>query len=167
MTNEFDPPAPKPEIQTPGRQSAETKGRIISQTLTREITFAGPLPPPGLLAKYNEVVPNGAERIFAMAERQSAHRESMEAQVVTGNLARQREGAWFAFILALLVIGGGIFLLYNGRNVAGLVAILSPLAVLAGVFVYAKRDQRKERDEKATALETRRSAPNPPDKADS
>jgi len=88
----------------------------------------GPLPPPHLLARYNDVIPGGAERMLAMAERQSAHRESMEAQVVKGNLARQREGAYFAFILAFLTICGGIFLLYSGRSIAGLVAILTPLA---------------------------------------
>jgi uncharacterized membrane protein len=90
--------------------------------------FVGPLPPPHLLARYNDVIPGGAERMLAMAERQSAHRESMEALVVKGNLARQREGAYFAFILAFLTICGGIFLLYSGRSIAGLVAILTPLA---------------------------------------
>jgi len=118
--------------------------------------FVGPLPPPHLLARYNDVIPGGAERMLAMAERQSAHRESMEALVVKGNLARQREGAYFAFILAFLTICGGIFLLYSGRSIAGLVAILTPLATLAGVFVYTKHEQRKERVEKAKALDSRR-----------
>jgi uncharacterized membrane protein len=120
------------------------------------VSFSGPIPPPHLLAQYNDVVKDGAERILAMAERQSAHREAMEAAVVKGNLSRQKEGAYFAFILALLTICGGILLIYSGRNVAGLVAILAPLAALAGVFVYTKREQRKERTEKANNLASRR-----------
>jgi uncharacterized membrane protein len=104
---------------------------------------------------YNDVVANGAERILAMAERQSAHRESMEAQVVKANLALQRQGSWFAFILAFLTIGGGIFLIYLGKDGYGLAAI-APLTSLAGVFFFSKREQRKERVEKATALEARR-----------
>lgn len=48
-----------------------------------EASYVGPLPPPGMLIQYNEAVPGAAERILAMAERQSAHRESMETVVVT------------------------------------------------------------------------------------
>jgi len=105
---------------------------------------------------YNDVVANGAERILAMAERQSAHRESMETQVVKANLALQRQGSWFAFILAFLTIGGGIFLIYLGKDGYGLAAIIAALTSLAGVFFFSKREQRKERIEKATALEARR-----------
>jgi uncharacterized membrane protein len=63
--------------------------------------FSGPIPPPSLLARYNDVVPNGAERILAMAERQSKHREQLEAQVVAGNLESQRRGSRCAFTIAM------------------------------------------------------------------
>lgn len=62
-----------------------------------EATFSGPLPPPSLLARYSEIIPNGAERIMAMAERQSEHREKLEARVVNGNVASQTRGSWFSF----------------------------------------------------------------------
>ncbi len=126
-------------------------------TLTHQsVTFSGPLPPPALLAKYNEVVTNGAERIMAMAERQSAHRESIEALVVAGNVASQKRGSIFAFILCLIALTGGFALLFTGRNGAGWASIISSLAVLAGVFIYGKNEQRKERIDKANALAERR-----------
>jgi uncharacterized membrane protein len=139
------PPSAQPD------ESAQT----FTQVKT-EFSFSGPLPPPQLLAMYNDVVANGAERILGMAERQSAHRESMEAQVVKANLALQRQGSWFAFILAFLTIGGGIFLIYLGKDGYGLAAIIAALTSLAGVFFFSRREQRKERVEKATALEARR-----------
>lgn len=43
------------------------------------IAMQGPLPPPAILADYNAIVPDAAERILAMAERQNEHRISMEA----------------------------------------------------------------------------------------
>lgn len=138
-------------------QAAPPPPNSALATLTHQsLSFSGPLPPPGLLAKYNEVIPNGAERIVAMAERQSTHRESLEAQVVAGNVASQKRGSIFAFIICLVALIGGFALLFTGRNVDGLVAIISSLTALAGVFVYGRYKQGKERVGKADALATRR-----------
>ena len=41
-------------------------------------TFSGPLPPPDALKRYSDIIPNGAERIMAMAEEQSKHRRELE-----------------------------------------------------------------------------------------
>jgi uncharacterized membrane protein len=118
--------------------------------------FSGPLPLPGLIAKYDEIIPNGAERIMAMAERQSAHREQLEKRVVDGNVANQTRGSYFAFILALVAIIGGFFLIFEGKSSEGLVSIITSVSGLVGVFFYSKREQRKERTEKSTALQSRR-----------
>jgi len=117
--------------------------------------FSGPLPPPSLLARYNDVVPNGAERILAMAERQSAHREKLEAQVVAGNLESQRRGSLYAFLLALVAIVGGIFLIHEGKSASGLATVISALAGLVSIFFYSQHRQSKERAEKADALAER------------
>jgi uncharacterized membrane protein len=91
-----------------------------------------------------------------MAERQSAHRESLEAYVVAGNVASQARGSIFAFIICLVALIGGFALLFTGKNIDGLVAIISSLTALASVFVYGRYQQRKERADKAAALATRR-----------
>jgi uncharacterized membrane protein len=91
-----------------------------------------------------------------MAERQSAHRESLEAQVVAGNIAGQTRGSIFAFILCLVAIIGGFALLFTGRNTVGLASIISSLAALASAFIYGKYQQSKERVEKAEALAARK-----------
>jgi uncharacterized membrane protein len=119
-------------------------------------SFSGPLPHPNILARYNEVIPNGAERIMAMAERQAIHREALETQVVTGNVASQARGTHYAFAICMVCILGGFGLIITGKSVDGLVAIISSLAALAGVFVYGKYQQRKERQEKSEALVLRK-----------
>lgn len=134
---------------------APTRSNSIS-TVTQSVSFSGPLPPPGLLAQYNEVIPNGAERLMVMAEKQSAHRESLEAKVVAGNVASQARGSHYAFIICLVTIIGGFVLIGMGKNIYGISAVIGSLATLAAVFVVAKRDQRKERIEKSTALVERR-----------
>jgi len=89
---------------------------------------------------------------MAMAERQSAHREFLEAQVVAGNVASQARGSIFAFIICMVVLIGGFALIFAGKSVDGLVAILSGLTALSGVFIYSKQQQKREREDKANGL---------------
>ena len=93
---------------------------------------------------------------MVMAEKQSAHRESLEAKVVAGNVASQARGSHYAFIICLITIVGGFVLIGMGKNIYGISAVIGSLATLAGVFVIAKREQKRERVEKSNALEKRR-----------
>ena len=93
---------------------------------------------------------------MVMAEKQSAHRESLEDKVVAGNVASQARGSHYAFIICLVTIIGGFVLIGMGKSIYGISAVIGSLATLAAVFVVAKRDQRKERIDKSTALEERR-----------
>lgn len=116
------------------------------------MAFSGPIPPPALLQQYNQIIPNGADRIMQMAERQSAHRESLELMVVTGNVKAQTRGTLYAFIICMVVILGGLWLLYTGKSIVGLVTILGSLATLAGVFIVGRSKQAQERNKKSRAL---------------
>jgi uncharacterized membrane protein len=106
--------------------------------------FSGPLPPPEMLQRYNDVAPGMAERIVALAEKQSDHRRSLESQVVNGNERRANRGQWMAFILAFAGIIAGVYLTMSGKSTEGLIAILGPLAGIVGIFVYGKSSQKKE-----------------------
>jgi uncharacterized membrane protein len=120
-----------------------------------EASYTGPIPPPGMLVKYNEAFPGAAERIVAMAERQSAHRENMETTVVTAGARSQTRGSWFAFIIAMTAILGGVYLIKLGKSAEGLSAIVGSLAALTAVFVYGKNKQGKELKDKSQALAKR------------
>jgi uncharacterized membrane protein len=122
----------------------------IQQTEMR--AFSGPLPHPEDLEKYNQVLPGAADRIIRMAEQQLSHRQSLESKVVDANIKAQRVGTVLGFILALVAIGGGIFLVYVGKEATGIAAIITALAGLTGVFVLGKRKQQKELAEKSQSL---------------
>lgn len=141
-------------LRQPNNNPKQTTA-VAQYVETRALTFSGPLPPPELLARYNDAVPNGAERLLAMAERQSAHRESLEAAVVTANIHSQKRGTWFGFIIAMTAILGGIYLVVIGKSSQGLAAIISSLAALTGVFIYGKAKEGKELREKSQALAKR------------
>src|SRR5213592_1328991 len=92
---------------------ARQQGGVV-QTQFSGAMFSGPLPPPEVLTKYNEAVPNAAERILVLAERQAEHRQKLEAKVIASNTFNQTLGSIFAFILGLAAIGGGIYLIAMG-----------------------------------------------------
>ncbi|HXE09290.1 MAG TPA: DUF2335 domain-containing protein, partial [Acidobacteriaceae bacterium] len=96
-------------------------------------SWSAPLPHPELLKKYNEAFPGCAERIVAMAEAQSAHRQKIESEVVNGNVYSQKTGLWLGFVLALIVISSGAWLVYNGRIEWGAGFIGVPLIALVSV----------------------------------
>ncbi|HZL48592.1 MAG TPA: DUF2335 domain-containing protein [Solirubrobacteraceae bacterium] len=95
--------------------------------LLAQRSFSGPLPPPEMLARYNDALPDGADRIVKMAEDQSAHRRTIESR-----------GQIFGFTLALVAIVGGIALIADGKSAEGLVPLVSALAGLVGLFIYGE-----------------------------
>ena len=93
------------------------------------------LPPPEILARYNEAVPTAAARILSLAERCTAHREGIEKAIVEAGIKDQRLRVFFAFGIAVLAIGGGIYLIAIDRNGYGIAAIISSLVPLSGLFL--------------------------------
>ena len=94
----------EPQIDQAQVTSEEPSERIVGRT-TAELTvqtfeFSGPLPPPQILQGYNQAFAGCAERIVAMTERQSAHRQAIERSVIDANCQAQTRGQYFAFILA-------------------------------------------------------------------
>jgi uncharacterized membrane protein len=114
--------------------------------------FSGPLPPPTILEAYNQIIPNGAERIMAMAERNQSHRHDIENRVVNGNLRAQPRGQWFAFTISLVAIGGGIGLAAYGMDAIAITSILTGLGTPVGLFIYAQESKKRELRAKADDL---------------
>ena len=79
-----------------------------------------------------------------MAERQAAHRQNLESAVIRSNVTSQTTGLWLGFVLALIIIGSGAWLVHEGRVEWGAGFIGLPLIALVSVFVYGKHDQRKQ-----------------------
>ena len=84
-------------------------------------SFSGPLPPPQILEKYNQVVPDAAERIIAMAESQSKHRQSLEVTVIDSDIRNSRLGLHYGLIIGLATVIGGAFCIYSGYEIGGTV----------------------------------------------
>jgi len=108
--------------------------------------WSAPLPPPEVLAEFNNAVPGAADRILQMAESQSSHRQKQENRVILSNVIQSYLGMIFAFILGTGAICGGIFLIYNNKDSSGLALIIADLVALVSAFIWGRKQQRKERD---------------------
>jgi len=128
----------------PEEKKEEVLRIITAQTIKTASTFSGPLPPPSILGDYNEILPNGAERIMKMAENQSSHRIDLEKHAIKEELRQSKNGQIFGFILAILgmLIAFGLAYLRHD-TVAGIFGTTT-IVGLVTIFVIGKRKQSKD-----------------------
>ena len=118
---------------------------------------SGPIPSPQILQQYNQVVPDAAERIICMAEKQSDHRIDIEKKVVDSNIIKSYMGMSCAAIIAVYGLYIAKEIAVNGNPwAAGIIAALD-LGGLIAVAVYNGSLQKKEREhrrESSSAIPT-------------
>jgi len=115
-------------------------------------SFSGPLPHPDILVRYNDAVPDAAERILAMAERQSAHRIDLEKRVITADIRRANLGVAAGLLVALAFLAGSVVLVLSGYAAEGTILGTVDIVGLVATFVYGTERRRKEREDRAKML---------------
>lgn len=105
----------EPELSNP-----EQVRRVVAEVIQSE--FSGPIPPPNIIAGYEDVVPGSADRIIAMAENQAKHRQSVELFEVRTEARDSLLGIIFAFILGVGSIAACIVVVLTVRENAGAIA---------------------------------------------
>jgi uncharacterized membrane protein len=108
------------------------------------LTPAGLLPSPDILAKYNSVVPGLADRIIAQAEKQTFHRISLEKKLLICNIWKSFLGLVFGFLISSLGIGGGLYLTSVGFNVIGIIFSSATLVSLVMSFIYGSQYRKNQ-----------------------
>lgn len=108
---------------------------------------SGPLPTPDNLAKYEAVCPGAASRIITMAEAQSEHRRSLEAIAVPKTFEAQARGQRNGLIVSLTGFAVATVALLLDQEMAAAVIGGTTVVSLAGVFVYGRHSQAREREQ--------------------
>lgn len=126
------PRAPQPE-----RRSG-TEGQPDSEERIRMGQWSGPLPPPAALEQFERSSPGAADRILSMAEREEKHRHEQERKMLSSDTSARSRGQFMAFLIAVVIILGGMWLIHDGKSIEGLIAVLTPLAVLVGLFLRSQ-----------------------------
>lgn len=109
----------------------QTKEMFIEQT----IEYKGILPPPVMLKQFNEIIPNGADRIMKMAEIEAEERKIYNRK----QLRYHSAGLYLAFILALFVFIGGFILAYSGNNTGSGILVGTVLTGVVIAFINGKK----------------------------
>lgn len=134
-------------------QNPSENQRLVARQQT--IAFSGPIPPPELLSKYGEIIPNGADRILQMAEKQSTHRRCIEKWSVIGGTILAYFGVLCAGVIAVTTLYLGSQLIHEGHYVSGSIFAGSGLVGLVMAFIYgtrSRRDERARRDQRNKEL---------------
>lgn len=99
------------------------------------------LPPPHVLAAYEDVREGFARRVERQVEATSEHRRGLESAVVSSNLRLQERGQWFAFVFSIAALAGGIALSAIGKPVFGTATAIIAVGISAGMFVWTMRKE--------------------------
>ena len=102
----------------------------------------GPLPPPEVLKKYTDAVPNGAERIMNMAEKEQLHKHGIENR----SLLLVTIGQVGGFIIVMFSIGMAGYLVMHNKALEAAVPFFSGIALLlyGGYTVRKKPEPKKQ-----------------------
>lgn len=102
------------------------------------------LPHPDILRQYEKILPGSTDRILRMAEKISDHIMAIESGVINSNIKLSFLGWVSATIIVMMFVTLGGALVYLNRNIEGFVSMITPVAAVAGIFIYGKKEQKKE-----------------------
>lgn len=88
-----------------------------------------------MLEMYNRALPNGAERVMALAEGEATHRRNIETTLVDAHVGDSQRGFWGALAIVAAFFALAAWCLATGRSVGGVAALLVPLSYLVGTFI--------------------------------
>ena len=73
----------------------------VLRTIQTAVSFQGPLLPPNMLAEYDRLIPQGADRLMRLLEHQTAHRHEQETRLVMSQTSLSARGQGIGFLLCL------------------------------------------------------------------
>lgn len=113
------------------------QGGVTTVTAQR-VQFEGPLPPPDILSRYDDIQPGFAERIVIMAEKEQGHRHSLESMVVTSSFREAQRGQRYGLLIGVVAIIAGAITAIAGAPVPGSIIGGGGVIGLVSVFVLGR-----------------------------
>lgn len=98
----------------PPRQQARPDPQ--SHVVTSSQQWSGPLPPPAALVQFNTIIPNGAERIMGMVEREQEHGLAQEDTVLRATVGDTARGHWMGLVISIAAIAAAGATAYFGAH---------------------------------------------------
>ena len=98
-----------------------------------------------MLEKYDTIIPNGADRILTMAEKQGAHRIEMEKIIIHGAEKRANGGQIISALVMIVSIIGSLML--GVLDKSGWVVLIGAVPALSITIVFIIGHHKKSKNE--------------------
>jgi uncharacterized membrane protein len=130
----------------PEEKKEEARQKLISlkTTIIAHQSHSGPLPSPQSIKNYDQVVANGAERIFKMTENQSTHRMELEKKIYSSQIRQSGIGQIFGFLIALIALIIAWDLAKD--NQVAVASIIGGTTVIGLVTIFVLGRRKKDKD---------------------
>ncbi|NNV20567.1 DUF2335 domain-containing protein [Ochrobactrum pseudogrignonense] len=123
--------------QAPHHQHAnQDNQRIAMKVSVEQSSWSGPLPAPSDMMKYDQIVSNGAERIFTAWEEESKHRRELEKKELRWTIFESIYGKSLAIIFVLSVLAVTAYAISMNAN--WIAAILGGTMIGSIVWAFVK-----------------------------
>jgi len=132
----------------------QSRGQLVA-VLSKVTAHRGPLPPPGMLAEYDQVLPGLAERIVRLPEKEQEHRHAMVDRALGREIKLKERGQLLGFVSLILLLLFAAYLVYAGDTKAAAAVASVTIVGVVGVFVTGRYLESK--DSKAPVLEEEKS----------
>ncbi len=127
----------------------EKREQALQSILSFKLTISsGPLPSPEILAQYNEIIPNGADRITTMAEKQSDHRMKLESIAIPAQLAESSLGQKIAAVISVLALACATYCAAIHETTVATTIGGATIVSLVYVFITGKKKGSQSLQEK-------------------
>jgi uncharacterized membrane protein len=127
-------PKKKAELLTAFKNSLGVQVTASMQSLR-----IAPMPTPEDLEKYKLVDPKFSTLIGDMAEKEQNFGHLRDAEIRKREFWLKTSGQIFAFIITMSSLGGGLYVIMNGHEVAGTIFSGLGLTGLVSLFLRAKQ----------------------------
>lgn len=127
---------PKPIPKNPQTAPPSGSASVVSAQ------WQGPLPPPAALEQFDRIIPNGAERIMVMCEKEQDARLSVERNYATAEVAVEVGGRVVGAILILACLGAAIWSIHIGADWKVTLGFLSVPVMGALAKLFERRPQK-------------------------
>ncbi len=129
--------------------SASNRTSIITSSTT--VQFSGPMPPPELLERYEQICPGSADRMLGLVEGEAKYRREMESAIVHSEIDRTRKsfaeakrGQICAVIITLSTLIAGVYAAVTGHEVSGSIIGSAGIGGIVTTFILGRAKHKPE-----------------------
>lgn len=129
------------------QQSIAAFAEILASSgiyLVRAEAFSGPLPSPKSLEEYKRIAPEVLELILREYGEEGPHRRKNEEKLVANGIFMARLGLLSAFLITVLFLSAGFYLILHGHDAAG--AGICGAGLVSVVVAFLRHTSSQSRD---------------------